>query len=178
MAPTFEQEEEFILNLGKALVKWQGVEAAAYALFRAFMKNADPRLVSVTFHHIQSFSSAVLLLDRCAYFAIPDGPLKSRWQGVKDKKKKNTGIKVRMDDQIKVRNRLVHFRYHTGMEQNHPVVSLGPSYFDATYAIKDRWKNPDLRLDNNCLLETQRDFELLAKDIAQLCADFNEAMDE
>ena len=175
MAPSLEQEQEFILNLGKTLVKWQKVEGTAYRLFCAFMEGVDPKLISVTFHHIQSFHSAIMLLDRCAYFAVPDGPLKTRWEGKKDKYK-NTGLQTRLRDQVAVRNQLVHFRYHPGMANDGPTISLGPSYFDATYAINDRWKNPELEIDLPRLLEAQRDFAALASDLRQFRDDFTAAI--
>lgn len=177
MAPTYKQEQEFILYLGKTLVKWQGVESAAYGLFCAFMKGADQKLVSVIFHHIQSFHSAISLLDRCAYFAVPDGPLKIRWEGQKNQEK-NRGLRARLADQVAVRNRLVHFLYHTGMDDSGPFVSLGPSRFDATYAINDRWKNPEYDIDLSRLRKAQREFKTLTKDVRQFRDDFLEAIAE
>ena len=177
MAPTYEQEQEFILNLGKTLVEWQSVESAAYGLFCAFIKEADQKLVSVIFHHIQSFHSAISLLDRCAYFAVPDGPLKIRWEGQKNREK-NKGLRARLADQVAVRNRLVHFRYHTGMNDSGPIVSLGPSYMDATYAINDRWKNPEYDIDLSRLRKAQREFSDLAKDVGQFRDNFLEAIAE
>ena len=171
MAPTYEQEQEFILNLGKALVNWQDVEGAAYGLFCAFMKGANQTLVSVAFHHIQSFHSTISLLDRCAYFAVPDGPLKTKWEGKKDKEK-NRGLRARLNNQVAVRNHLVHFRFHPGVKDGKPVVSLGPSFSDATYAINDRWENPEYKIDLARLHQAQREFEVLAKDIRQFRDDF------
>lgn len=164
--PTYEQEQEFILNLGKTLIEWQGIESAAYGLFCTFMQGAKKKLVSVAFHHIQSFQTALSLLDRCAYFALPNEDLRIRWKGEKSKPGER-GLHAQLSDQAAVRNRLVHFRYHTGVEDGKPVISLGPSFFDATYAINDRWKNPEFDIDLRRLRQAQRDFERLAKDLSQ-----------
>jgi len=171
MVVSSEQEDEFILNLGRALVKWQGVEGAAYDLFVAFMNGADRKLVSVIFHNIQSFHTVITLLDRCAYFTLPDGPLKTRWEGKKDKHK-NTGLRARLNDEVAIRNRIVHFCYHPGRKKGGPFVSLGPSFLDATYAINDRWKNPENEIDLERLIRAQQDFGNLAEDLRQFRDDF------
>lgn len=168
MVASIEQEEEFILNLGKALTKWQWVEGAVYDLFRAFMKGANPKLISLIFHHIQSFESQIQLLSKCAYFTLPKGKLADRW----DKKKAIGTLRKRLIKQMEMRNRLVHFKYHTGGGEGVTPVSLGPSFMDATYAINDRWKNPDLEIDLRRLKRAQYEFRKLAGDLRQFRDDF------
>ena len=47
---------------------------------------------------------------------------------------------------------------------------------DATYAINDRWKNPEYDIDLSRLRKAQREFVDLAKDIGQFRADFLDAI--
>lgn len=170
MHPTLDMEEDFLLDLAKALVAWQQVESSAFGLFRAFMGNADQKLVSVTFHHIQSFTSAIKLLDQCAYFILTHEHMRARWGG-EGNNKPNIGLRKRLADQTEVRNRLVHFRYHTGATDGKPVIDLGPSFFDATYAYKDRWKNPENWIDHGRLLQARTDFEKLAGELSEFIRD-------
>jgi hypothetical protein len=149
------------------------VEGAAYDLFCAFLKETDHKIRSVVFHNIQSFDSKIGLLDRCAYFAIPNGPLRVRWYGVK-KDPNQVGLKTRISDQLAIRNRIVHFRFHCGVDKNGPSITLGPSYFDATYAINDKWKKPDSKIDLNGLKTAQKNFGNLADDLGKFKDDYLE----
>ena len=156
-----EGENLFLRTLGEALTAWQAVEQEAYMLFVALMGEADSKLVSIVFHHIQSFESRASLLDRCAYFAVQDTKLAERWDS----------LRKRLNKSAQIRNRLVHFAPGYQHSAEFKGYLIGPSHLDATYAIKDRWKNPDLTMDQTQLAEASYDFESLATDLATFCGD-------
>jgi hypothetical protein len=55
------REREFMRCLGEAIAAWQAVEQVFYEVYLRLMKGANQRLISVTFFHIQSFTSRVNL---------------------------------------------------------------------------------------------------------------------
>lgn len=160
--PDIEGENEFHRNLGDALSSWQRVEGSAYGLFRAMMGKANQTLVSVVFHHIQSFESRVSMLDRCAYFAIQNDDLKKRWKD----------LRKRLENNSTNRNRIVHFSAGYTHSPEFTGYSLGPSHFNALYAINDRWKSPDFRIDSRRLWRMRHDFGKLADDLREFREDF------
>jgi len=155
MTNPIERENEFFQALGAALERWQWVEQSAYLLYSAFMQGADRHLISVTFHHIQSFDSRISLLHRCAHFAIKDETMTKRWDD----------IRKRMTDQCNFRNRIVHFTYSEHHKDGITTLMLKPSSFNAVYAIRDKWKNPDSEIQIHELVSARQDFRKLAGDL-------------
>ena len=159
--PDIEGEDRFLRTLGETLSFWQQVEGNAFFLFVALMGKADQRLVSVIFHHIQSFESRVSLLHRCAFFAIPPGKMWDRWDALRKDLEKKT----------KIRNRLVHFSAGYRHSSEFTGYALTPSHFDATYAINDRWKNPEFQIDQWNLEKFGYEFCELARQIDEFKTD-------
>ena len=151
-----KRENDFHQALGEALAAWQWVEGAAFAIYAAFMRGAKRQLVSVSFHHIQSFDSRIQLLDRCAYFILPKGSvLSAKW----------VSLKKRLEGFTKQRNQIVHFAYIIeGGGSGGRVPTLAPSHMNATFAISDRYKNPDFRYDTYRLQKLGYDFERFSRD--------------
>lgn len=160
--PDIKGEDAFHQALGDVLSSWQLVEGSAYGLFVSMMAGADQKLVSVAFHHIQSFDLRITLLDRCAYFALPNDSLRERWKALHKRLIANT----------ENRNRIVHFAASYTHSPQFNGYSLGPSHMNALYAIKDKWKNPDLKFDRERLQRMSYDFEQLGRDLGQFNDDF------
>ena len=104
-AANIRQERDFMESLGGAITGWQSVEQAVYTIYAHFMHGANVRLVSTSFFHIQSFESRALLTDRCAFFALSDDDLKTRWRD----------LYKRLTKQARIRNQIVHFAYIIGI---------------------------------------------------------------
>ena len=59
------EEDYFYIELGKTIQSWLWIESEMYRLYSAIMGEANHHLVSVTFHHVESFESKCTLIDRC-----------------------------------------------------------------------------------------------------------------
>lgn len=159
------RENEFMKRLGKAFAEWQSVEQSCYGLYAILMKGADKRLISTTFFHIQSFSSRLLLIDRCIFFTVGDASLVTTWKA----------LKKRVEKAIEFRNVMAHSAYIVegkGLTQT-PV--LKPSYFDATAIVRKRAMNPDYRIDEHKLSLAKHEFHELAVDLGKFRADLKAA---
>ena len=150
-----EVEDEFLLQLGKTLAKWQWVEQAAYNLYFFMMKGADPQIVSVNWHHMQSFDTKISLLNACAFFAVPD-EYKLDWQS----------IHKWLAKAAKARNQIVHSVFGVRHEGGIVTAQLGMSHQDATALTRNRVHKNELRpefiLDLERLRMHERDFEKLS----------------
>lgn len=150
-----EREDQFLRELGHALVEWRRVEAQVYGLFLALMRGANQTLVSVTLHHIQSFESRLQLLDRCMFFLAKDGEKKD-WKV----------LSKRVDALCAIRNQLIHAAVIIeGKGDGRQVHVIQPSFFDATALVRKRAMNPHYRHDTDRIQKHAYDFGKLARDM-------------
>lgn len=153
-----EIENEFLLQLGKTLAKWQWVEQSAYNLYFFMMKGADPQIISVNWHHIQSFDTKISLLDGCAFFAVRD-QFQDDWKSVHK-------LLVKA---AKARNQIVHSVFGMRHEGGVVTAQLGMSHQDATALTRNRVHKNELRpefiFDLDRLRKHQREFEVLSQKI-------------
>jgi hypothetical protein len=159
------REDEFMRRMGQAFAAWQSVEQSCYGIYAALMRGADKRLISVTFFHIQSFSSRLLLIDRCIFFAASDERLSARW----------TALRKRAEKAARLRNLVAHSAYvieGKGLVQT-PV--LKPSSSDATAIVRKRAMNPDYRVDEHKLFLAGHEFRVLAVDLGKFREEFIDA---
>ena len=157
-APRFsvEEQEDFFAVLGRALAMWQWVEQGAFLLFSTFARGADHKIISATFHHIQSFDSRLKLLNHCANLTLSPDPLAAQWRALY---KRLVKLSAR-------RNQIVHFAYAEHHERGTVTYELGPSHMNALFAIKDKWKSPDqlpMRIDD--LERAAHDFRAAATEL-------------
>lgn len=158
------REQEFMMRLGEAFTEWQTVEQACYGLYASLMKGANKRLISVTFFHIQSFSSRLLLIDRCYFFELKERPaFAARW---KDLRKRATNLS-------ETRNLLAHSAYIIEGKRLVQTPVLGPSHFDATAVVRNRAMNPDYRIDADKLRQAKYKFGQLGRDLSEFRKDLS-----
>ncbi|HNP62454.1 MAG TPA: hypothetical protein PKH39_00890, partial [Woeseiaceae bacterium] len=60
-----DSEERFYHQLAKSIQAWLWVETETYLLYASIMDGANPHLVSVTFHNIESYDSKLGLINSC-----------------------------------------------------------------------------------------------------------------
>lgn len=158
-----EVENEFLLQLGKTLAKWQWVEQACYDLYYQMMRGANPRLVSVNWHHIQSFDARLGLLDACAFFSLPD-QFKAEWK---------TLFKT-LKEACRVRNQIVHGAFGTVHKGKEVWAQIGQSHMDAMALVRNRVHNNELRpefiIDLDKLAGHEREFHRLSQKVTTLRA--------
>jgi PHD/YefM family antitoxin component YafN of YafNO toxin-antitoxin module len=124
---TVDEQDEFYSQLAKAIQAWGGVETEMYLLYALLMKGANSHLVSVTFHHIESFEAKTQLLDSCLrlLFSRDSDEYKSGKALLNESKKLN-----------KIRNKIVHepviIRVRNGVES----IAISPSYFNSLALTK------------------------------------------
>ena len=161
-----DEEDAFFAQLAQTLQSWLGIETEIYLLYSLLMKGANGHLVSLSFHHIQSFNSRMCLLDSC-FDLIFYGEQKNKkgrsktplnqWKALSKKAKK---LSI-------TRNRIVHWPVHTGMKEGMPFIDISPSFFDATAVIKKTAMNKDYQFDVLKLYRFSSDFKKLADDLRE-----------
>lgn len=138
---------------GEALAEWSRIEAYAYRFYFAMMDGANRHLISVNWHNIQSFDSKITLLDRCAFFALPDDVYEKEW----------TPIFKRMRDASAERNAIAHAAIMSRVQPDFSLFTyFGASIFDATAKIRKRLENGKYEYDAARLRELSKSFNNLA----------------
>ena len=155
MVDDLDERSQFYIALGRALNAWQALEFQAYLIFEVMMKRTPKQLRSVVFHHNQSFRSQILLLDRCAFFAMPD-TMKADW----------AKLKKRLNTQRDIRNRMVHFKLSRTAIDGRQQFYLGPSSANEINVIKDRASDPEFKMTRSRLRRAENDFQRLRVDLA------------
>jgi len=144
----------FIYQLGDTLASWQSVEEQTYYCFATIMRGSPDHLVSVTWHHVQSFDSRLELLNRCLHFVFDraDNPA---WKT----------LFKRLEKASKVRNLIVHSTYGVQVTDKGAKAFGRPFIHDSTAIIRKRANNPEYQFDASRLQAEGRAFEVLAVDL-------------
>lgn len=146
--------EGFYQVLGYAITRWQLVEGGAYQVYTSLMRGADPTLVSVGFHHIQSFEARLQLVTRCIFFVKSD-ETRAAWEPVRKKAEKLAGI----------RNELVHSGFGIQVTSGRARIRIAPSFYDATAIVKNRAMNEHYTHDAERIIEHANAFDQLAAEM-------------
>lgn len=122
-----DDEDNFHLQLAKAIQAWLWIESDLYALYAMLMQGANSHLVSVTFNNIQSVDAKLYLLDSCfvLVFGHDSDDLKE-WKALFRKIEKLN----------KKRNKIVHEPVSILHAKGKRTISLGPSHMNAMALVK------------------------------------------
>lgn len=147
-------------SFGFALAEWSRVEAQAYRFYSAMMAGANPDLISVNWHSIQSFDSKITLLDRCAVFAIPQEAYHGEWSPLLKRIRSASGE----------RNVIAHGSIMSRVEKTGEPSPLyfGPSILDATAKLRGRLENRHYEYSSERLSNVAETFNALSSDISSL----------
>ena len=155
---TSEIEDAFLLQLGRTLAKWQWVEQASYDLYVHMMKGADKHLISVTWHHIQSFDTRLGLLNSCAHFAVRED-FRPDWKN----------LRGRLEKASKTRNSIVHSVFGVRVDDGIGAAYLTTSHFDSTAIVRGKVNKNELRpefiFDLARLARHMGEFEALSRKV-------------
>lgn len=124
-----DQENNFYCQLAKAIQAWGWIETEIYLLYAAIMKGANTHLVSVTFHHIESFESKIQLLDSC---------LKLLFDRSSDEYKEAKKLLNKSRNLNEKRNKIVHEPVIIRVEGGIKSIIIHPSHFDARALTKGK----------------------------------------
>ena len=120
-------ENYFYYQLAKSIQAWLRVEQEIYFIYSEIMEGANPHLISVTFHGIESFESKLVLIDSClALIFNKDSEDWKRWRSLQNKARKLNGK----------RNKIVHQPVHVGVSDDVRSVEISPSFFNAQALAK------------------------------------------
>lgn len=122
-------EDYFYRQLAKAIKAWNWVEGDFYHLYAAMMKGANTHLISVTFHHIESFEAKLQLLDSC---------LKLLFDRQANEYKEAKSLLNRSRKLNKKRNQIVHEPVIRSVENGIERFLIHPSFFDARAITKGK----------------------------------------
>ena len=121
------REDEFYCQLAKSIQAWLWVETEAYLLYAAIMDGANPHLVSVTFHSIESFEYKLVLIDSClALIFTKASEDRKNWRSLLNKAKKLNAK----------RNKIVHQPVKIGSSEGVESIEISPSFFNAQALTK------------------------------------------
>lgn len=125
-----DEEDEFYCQLAKAIKAWNWVEDEFYQLYATIMQGANHHLISVTFHHIESFESKLQLIEHCLKLLFD--------RASNEFKEGKKIIKKAREDLNKKRNRLVHEPVIMSHKNGLNEFLIHPSHFDARAITKGR----------------------------------------
>lgn len=120
-------EDYFLLQLGKSIQAWLWIESGMYALYSMLMQGANSHLISVTFNNIQSVDAKLQLLNSCfsLVFGRDSAELKE-WKALYKKIEKLN----------KKRNKIVHAPVSILHDKGKQTISLSPSLMNAMALVK------------------------------------------
>nr|CAD6611011.1 hypothetical protein RKHAN_02357 [Rhizobium sp. Khangiran2] len=144
-------------TFGRALAHWSSVEHRCYVFYYALMSGANPHLISVNWHSIQSFDNKITLLDRCAMFAISRTAYADGW----------SPLVKRLRSASNERNIIAHSSIMSRvLEDGIPSpLYFGPSILDATAKIRGRLENSNHKYSAERLSDLAKKFETLVGDL-------------
>lgn len=125
-----------------------------YSVYTKLMKGADPTLVSVGFHHIQSYEARLQLVTRCMFFVRSDDA-RTAWEALRKKAEKLAGV----------RNELVHSGFGIQVVGGRARIRIAPSFFDATAIVKKRAMNEHYAHDAERIVDHANAFGQLAAEL-------------
>ena len=115
-------KDEFYKQLAETIQAWLLVELEVFFLYSEIMSGANVHLISVTFHHIESFESKLGLIDSClALYFERDSESWKIWRGLMNSARKSNSK----------RNRIVHQPVKTGYSDGKEIIEISPSYFNS-----------------------------------------------
>jgi hypothetical protein len=122
-----DRKDEFYCQLARSTQAWLWIETEAYLLYLGLMEGANPQLISVTFHNIESFESKLVLLDSCLKLVFDkDSDDWKQWRSLLNKSRKFNAK----------RNKIVHQPIHTGVVDGKKIIEISPSFFNAQALVK------------------------------------------
>lgn len=168
-------EKFFYYQLAKSIQTWLSVEVEIYSLYAMLMKGANSHLVSVTFHHIESFEKKLQLLNSC--FSLAFSRDSSEWKKWKSLYNKAQGLNDK-------RNKIVHQPVSTGMNKGVEFICIKPSLFNALALVKGQtsYNGPvigedykpssaklldDHKIDQSKLFTIEKEFKKLSEDLRE-----------
>lgn len=122
-----KRENEFYCQLARSIQAWLGIETEVYFIYLSIMKGANPHLLSVTFHNIESFESKLVLLDSCLKLIFTrDSDGWKQWRALLNRARKLNAK----------RNKIVHQPVHTGFVDGRETIEISPSFFNSQAVVK------------------------------------------
>ncbi len=161
-----DKEDIFYCQLAKSIQAWLWVETEIYLLYRAIMKGANPHLISVTFHNIQSFEAKIQLLNSClTLFFTRDSNEWKTWKNLSNQAGQLNGK----------RNKIVHEPVILSMRGGIESIALSPSHFNALTVAKGRTSHngPTIGVDYDPkLAQVTEEHKLDMKDLYDIEKEF------
>lgn len=122
-----DAEDEFLLQLAKAIQTWLWIESELASMYSMFMQGANNHLVSATFNSIQSVDAKLALLNSCFVLVFErNGDELRSWKSLQSKLEKLN----------KSRNKLVHEPVSIHYSKGMATVSQGPSHLNSLALVK------------------------------------------
>ena len=120
-------EEQFHYQLAKSIQAWLWIETQVYLLYAEIMEGANPHLVSVTFHNIESFEAKLCLIDSClSLIFTKDSDNWKKWRALLNKARKYNAK----------RNKIVHQPIMVGVLNDVETIRIAPSFLNAQALAK------------------------------------------
>lgn len=120
-------EGMFYQQLAKSIQAWLWVETETYLLYATIMDGANPHLVSVTFHNIESFDSRLGLINSCLTLIFTkDSAEWKDWKNLSNRAKKLNGK----------RNKIVHEPAIVSVAGGVRTIAISPSFLNAQALVK------------------------------------------
>jgi hypothetical protein len=122
-----DRENEFYCQLARSTQAWLWIETEVYLFYLGLMEGANPHLISVTFHNIESFESKLVLLDSCLKLVFDtESDDWKQWRSLLNRARK-------FNDN---RNKIVHQPVHTGVVDGKEFIEMSTSIFNAQALVK------------------------------------------
>ena len=102
-SPELTEFEELAYHIGAALITWQHVEEAHFALFMKMLGAPQAEIGSVVYYSIESFKSRHRMVGRMAHYFLLEKADKIKWENNKG------GLKKELKDANNNRNKLAHY---------------------------------------------------------------------
>jgi len=177
-----KQEEDFYQQLAKSIQAWLQVETEVYLIYATIMDGANPHLISVTFHQIESVESQLSLIDAC--FALIFSKESSHWKDWRSLLNKTRKLNSK-------RNKIVHQPIVITHSGGNISIEIHPSYFNAlalakgqtTYngpVLDPKYKSSmakiknDHKIDILKLYKFEKEFEVHAESLRNYNKDISE----
>jgi len=123
------EKDIFYCQLAKSIQNWLWIETEVYILYSDMMNGANSHLVSVTFHHIESFEEKLQLLHSClTLFFSRESDEWKKWKSL-SKRARNLNSK---------RNKIVHEPVILSVRDGKESIAISPSHFDARALVKGK----------------------------------------
>jgi hypothetical protein len=148
----------FYLAIGRAMARWQYVEAGLFVLAHAIMQT-DYQYSSVVFFHIKSADSKVKLVDRLCRAHFDKTIIKNEW----------TALLKDLNSAAEIRNSIAHWEANfildvSVLEPWEPPIALTPHHLDARAQADTRGAT------TNTLNQTAEEFLALANRLLRFVA--------